>query len=78
MMEHERWAKYFATYNFIECFSELVKITEYYFNVVAHYVNVKRFFPCCSHKTKSKRNRSKSTSFYSIEAVLQFKISFMQ
>ena len=26
MMEHERWAKYFATCNTIECFSELLKI----------------------------------------------------
>jgi len=26
MMEPERWAKYFATCNTIECFSELIKI----------------------------------------------------
>jgi len=26
MMEHERWAKYFATCNIIECFSELIRL----------------------------------------------------
>jgi len=37
--------KYFATCNTIECFSELIKITEIYFSVMAHYDNVERFFP---------------------------------
>jgi len=43
MMEHERWAKYFATS--IECFSELMKIAQFYFSVMALYANVERFFP---------------------------------
>jgi len=30
MMEHKRWAKYFATCNTIECFSELIKIPQFY------------------------------------------------
>jgi len=29
MMEHERWAKYFATCNTIECFSKLIKIASF-------------------------------------------------
>ena len=47
MMEHERWAKYFATCNALECFSELIKITQFYFGVtvMAHDANVERFFP---------------------------------
>ena len=44
-MEHERWAKYFATSNTIECFSELIKIAQVYFSVMAHYANVERIFP---------------------------------
>jgi len=45
MMEHERWAKYFATSNTIECFSELMKIiAQFYFSVMAHYANMERFF----------------------------------
>jgi len=45
MMKHERWAKYFATSNTIECFSEMMKIAQCYFSVVAHYVNLELFFP---------------------------------
>jgi len=51
-MEHERWAKYFATYNTTECFSELIKIAQFYFSVMARYANVERFYPWCSHKPK--------------------------
>jgi len=43
MMEHERWAKYFATCNTIECFSELIKIAQFYFSVMAHYANAEQF-----------------------------------
>jgi len=45
MMEHERWAKYFPTCNTTECFSELTKIAQFYFSVMARYANVERFFP---------------------------------
>jgi len=45
MMEHERWAKYFATCNTIECFNKLIKIAQFYFSVMALYANVDRFFP---------------------------------
>jgi len=40
MMEHERWAKYFAASNTIECFSELIKTAQFYFSVMVHYANV--------------------------------------
>jgi len=58
MMEHERWLKYFATWNTIECFSELIKIAQIYFNVMAHYANVERFF------LDAARNLKKEKSFY--------------
>ena len=38
MMEHEKWAKYFT----IECFSTLIKITQFYIDVIALYANVER------------------------------------
>jgi len=44
MMEHERWAKYFATCNTIECFRKLIKIAQFYFSVMALFANVERFF----------------------------------
>jgi len=40
MMEHERWAKYFATCNATNCFRELIKIAQFYFSVMAHYADV--------------------------------------
>jgi len=40
MTEHERWAKYFAACNAIECFSELIKIAEFYFSVMGLFANV--------------------------------------
>ena len=45
MMEHERWAKYFAICNTIACFSQLIKIAECYISAIAHYANVERYFP---------------------------------
>jgi len=54
MMEHERLAKYVATCNPIECFRKLIKITQLYFSVMAHYANVERFFPWCSQKPKKR------------------------
>jgi len=61
MMKRERWAKYFATCNAIECFKELIKIAQFYFSVMVHYSNVERFFPWCSDKPKRKRNLSHRT-----------------
>jgi len=78
MMEHERWAKYSGTCNTIEYFSELIKIVQFYFSVMAHYANVERFFPWCSHKPKRKKNLSNWTSFYSSKAGVKFKTCFMQ
>jgi len=43
-MEHERWAKSFATCNIIEYFSELIKIVQFYFRNMDHYANVEHFF----------------------------------
>jgi len=44
MMEHKKWAKYFAICNTIECFNELMEIAHFYFSVMASYAN-ERFFP---------------------------------
>jgi len=60
-MENERWAKYCPTCNTITL-QELIKIAQFYFNVMAVYANVERFFPWCSHISK-KRNLSGWTSF---------------
>jgi len=70
MIKHERWAKYFATWSrpAVECFSELIKIAQIYFSVMAHYANVERFFLWCSHEPKRKRNLSNWTSLYSFKA----------
>ena len=46
MMEHERWAKYFAICNTIACFSEQIKIAEFYISVMPHYAK------CLSELTK--------------------------
>jgi len=70
--------KYFETYNTIECFSELIKIAQFYFSVMADYANVEQYFPWYSRKPKRKRNLSNWTSFYSIKAGVQFKTSFMR
>jgi len=40
----------------IECFSELIKIAQFYFSVMARYCNVEWFFPWCSHKPKGTKN----------------------
>jgi len=56
MMEHDRWAKDFATCNTIKRFQELIKIVQFYFNLWSLYANMERFFPCYSHKAIRKRN----------------------
>jgi len=45
MMEHDRWAKYFVTCNTTEYFSELKKIAQFYFSIMALYANMERVFP---------------------------------
>jgi len=54
-MENERWAKYCPICNTM-MLQELIKIAQFYFNIMAVYANVERFFPWCSHKSKRKRN----------------------
>jgi len=39
-MEHDRWAKYFATCNTIKTLQKLIKIAQFYFNVMALYANI--------------------------------------
>jgi len=45
MMEHDRWENILQLANNIECFSELIKIAQFYFSVMAHNTNVERFIP---------------------------------
>jgi len=51
MTEHDRWAKYFATTEhdiwakrYFLTSQELIKIAQFYFNVMALYVIMERFF----------------------------------
>jgi len=44
MMGHERSVKYFATFNATECFSKLLKIAQFYFSIIAHYICGTYFF----------------------------------
>jgi len=38
-------------------------MAQFYFNVIALYANMERFFPWCSHKPKRKRNFFGWTTF---------------
>ena len=44
MMAHERWTLYFKTCNTIEFFSELLKIAQFYFSLIAHNALAERIF----------------------------------
>jgi len=50
MLHHETWAKNFAPCNGIECFSELIKIAQFYLSVMARYT-VKRIFSLMQPQT---------------------------
>ena len=45
MMALERWTLYFKTCNTFEFFSELLKIAQFYFSLIAHNANVEQIFP---------------------------------
>ena len=44
MMAHKRWAANFNTYSTIELFSELLKVAQFYFSIIARSANVERIF----------------------------------
>ena len=44
MMAHEKWTEYFKTCTTIKFFSELLKVTQFYFSITAHNANVERIF----------------------------------
>jgi len=50
-MEHESWAKHFATCNTIENLSELIKTAPFYCSVMALYANAERFFSLMQPQT---------------------------
>jgi len=78
MMECERWAKNFEISNTIECFSELIKIAQFYFSIMAHYANVERFFPRYSNKLKEREIFLVEPVSSLFKAGVQFQTPFMQ
>jgi len=77
MMEHERWGKYFATSKIIECFSELIKIAQFYFSVMALYANVDKFFSLMQRQNQKEREILLAEPI-SCDVGVEFKTSFMQ
>jgi len=77
MMEHERWGKYFATSKNIECFSELIKIAQFYFSVMALYANVDKFFSLMQRQNQKEREILLAEPISS-DVGVEFKTSFMQ
>lgn len=54
---HEQWAIYFSTTKNVDCFSELLKICEFYFCISAHNANVERVFSLINGQWTKERNR---------------------
>lgn len=54
---HEQWTIYFKNVKSIECFSELLKICEFYFCIGAHNANVERVFSLINTQWRKERNR---------------------
>jgi hypothetical protein len=54
---HEQWTIYFKSVKNIECFSELLKICEFYFCISAHNANVERVFSLINIQWSKERNR---------------------
>ena len=44
MKAHEKWTKYFKHRRTIEFYSELLKIAQFFFCIMAHNANVERIF----------------------------------
>jgi hypothetical protein len=57
MKLHEQWTIYFKSVKNIECFSELLKICEFYFSISAHNANVERVFSLVNAQWSKERNR---------------------
>ncbi|KAL0830150.1 hypothetical protein ABMA28_003607 [Loxostege sticticalis] len=63
---HEQWTIYFKSVKNIECFSELLKICEFYFCISAHNANVERVFSLINTQWSKERNRLSVQSVKSI------------
>lgn len=54
---HEQWRVFFKSCPSIDCFSELLKICEFYFCISAHNTNVERVFPLINAQWTKEQNR---------------------
>lgn len=62
----ERWVNYFKSCSSSEQFSELLKLTEFYFSIPSHNANVERVFSMINAQWTDERNRLKISSVKSI------------
>lgn len=70
---HEQWTIYFKSAKNIECFSELLKICEFYFCISAHNANVERVFSLINTQWSKERNR---LSVQSVKSVILTQYNF--
>ena len=73
MMAHERWAAYFNTCSTTELFSELLKIAQFYFSIIAHNANVERIFSLLQPQWSKERERF---LFDSVASILKLVYNF--
>ncbi|KAL0879646.1 hypothetical protein ABMA27_003361 [Loxostege sticticalis] len=71
---HEQWTIYFKSVKNIECFSELLKICEFYFCISAHNANVERVFSLINTQWSKERNR---LSVQSVKSIILTQYNFI-
>ena len=70
---HEQWRVFFKSCPSIDCFSELLKICEFYFCISAHNANVERVFSLINAQWTKERNR---LNVESVKAVILTQYNF--
>ena len=73
MMAHERWAAYFNTCSTTELFSELLKIAQFYFSIIAHNANVEHIFSLLQPQWSKEREQF---LFDSVASILKLVYNF--
>ena len=73
LMAHQKWTKYFENAKNIECYSELLKVAQFFFAVSPHNANLERIFSLM--QSQWTKERSKLT-VESIRGVLLVQYNF--
>lgn len=66
LLAHQKWTKFFKAQDYLEQYSELLKVVEYIFSIPGHNANIERLFSMMKGQWTDQRNRLLADTMKSI------------